>query len=274
MISKFITVNWSLTPLILVFLLSVNQTTAFVPSAQTDELPSLNGKKVLMVWGGWKNHEPLQFTEKIKPLLEERGAIVTISDSLGIYNNEKLMSTFDLIIQSWTMGQITGEQEKGLLKAVRNGAGIAGVHGGLGDSFRNNTGYQYMVGGQFVAHPGGIIDHTVEITNPDDPVTRGIKDFKIKSEQYYLHVDPNIKVLATTTFDAKYDDWVDGAVMPVVWKKTYGKGRVFYFSVGHVAKDFDTPEAMEILIRGIRWASGSKYLPKEEWMSPVYPGKN
>lgn len=274
MIKKFFSVSCSLTAVILLFLLSVSQATASVPSVQPDELPSLKGKKILMVWGGWKNHEPLQFTEKVKPRLEELGAIVTVSDSLGIYTNEKLMSSFDLIIQSWTMGQISGEQEKGLLNAVRNGAGIAGVHGGLGDSFRNNTGYQYMVGGQFVAHPGGIIDHTVEITNSNDPVTRGIKDFKIKSEQYYMHVDPNINVLATTTFTAEHDDWVDGAVMPVVWKKTFGKGRVFYFSVGHVAKDFDIPEAMEILIRGIRWASGSKYLPKEEWMSPVYPGKN
>ena len=242
-------------------------------NAQSGELPSLKGKKILMVWGGWEGHEPKQVTEKIRPQLEKLGAIVTVSDSLGIYANEKLMSTFDVIIQSWTMGKITGEQEKGLLKAVREGAGIAGVHGGLGDSFRDNTEYQYMVGGQWVAHPGNIKDYTVEITDKNDPVTKGISDFSIRSEQYYMHVDPNVKVLATTTFSGRHNDWIEGAVMPVVWKKTYGKGRVFYLSVGHVAKDFDTPEAMEILIRGIQWASGSKYLPKEDWVSPVYPGK-
>jgi uncharacterized protein len=274
MLNKKIPVNCSLTALVLLFLLTFNPATAIVPSGQSDDLPSLKGKKILMVWGGWEGHEPRQFTEKIKPHLEKLGAIVTVSDSLGIYANEKLMASFDLIIQSWTMGQISGDQEKGLLNAVRNGTGIAGVHGGIGDSFRNNPTYQYMVGGQWVAHPGGIVDHTVEITDQNDPVTRGIEDFKIKSEQYYLHVDPNMKVLATTTFNADHDDWIDGAVIPVVWKKTYGKGRVFYFAVGHVAKDFDTPEAMEILTRGIRWASGSKYLPKEEWVNPVYPGKN
>jgi uncharacterized protein len=273
MINKVIYGRCPLATLVIIFLLSVIQASAVATGAQPDDLPSLKGKKILMVWGGWANHEPRQFTEKIKPRLEELGANVTVSDSLGVYANEKLMASFDLIIQSWTMGQISGEQEKGLLNAVRNGAGIAGVHGGLGDSFRNNTGYQYMVGGQWVAHPGGIINHTVEITDQNDPVTRGIKDFKIKSEQYYMHVDPNVKVLATTSFTAEHDNWIDGAVMPVVWKKTYGKGRVFYLSVGHVASDFDIPEAMELLIRGIRWASGSKYLPQEDWVSPVYPGK-
>lgn len=242
-------------------------------SVPPDDLPSLKGKKILMVWGGWKGHEPEQFTNKLKPILEKAGALVTVSDSLGIYANKKIMSSVDLIIQNWTMGKITGEQEKGLLEAVKNGAGLAGFHGGLGDSFRESTAYQFMTGGQWVAHPGGVIDYTVEITDPNDPVTRGIKNFKVHSEQYYMHVDPNVKVLATTTFDGEHNDWIEGAVIPVVWKKTYGKGRVFYLSVGHVVKDLDTPEVMEILIRGIKWASGSRNLPEEKWMSPVYPGK-
>ncbi len=238
-----------------------------------DELPSLKGKKVLMVWGGWKGHFPKELTDKIVPYLEEQGAIVTVSDSLGVYTNKKIMDETDLIFQSHTMGKITGEQEKALLEAVKNGTGLAGTHGGLGDSFREATEYQFMVGGQWVAHPGGVIDYTVEITDKKDAVTKGLKDFKIHSEQYYMQVDPNVKVLATTTFNADHADWIDGAVIPVVWKKTYGKGRVFYVSVGHTPADFDVPQAWEILTRGIRWASGSKYQQKEEWMSPVYPGK-
>lgn len=273
MITKSVAARVSFIIILCFILMNPSPAISAVTVAPPDELPSLKGKKVLMVWGGWPNHEPRQVTEKIKQELEKMGAEITVSDSLGVYTNKEVMSSVDLIIQSWTMGQISGDQEKGLLEAVRNGAGIAGVHGGLGDSFRNNTGYQYMVGGQFVSHPGGIIEHSIEITDKDDPVIRGIKDFKIKSEQYYMHVDPNVKVLATTTFTDEYDNWINGAVIPVVWKKTFGKGRVFYFSVGHVATDFDTPEAMEILLRGIRWASGSKYLPQEEWVSPVYPGK-
>jgi type 1 glutamine amidotransferase len=112
-----------------------------------------------------------------------------------------------------------------------------------------------MVGGQWVAHPGGVIDYEVNIIDHDDPITRGLEDFKMHSEQYYMHVDPLNQVLATTTFSAEHAPWIGGVVMPVVWKKMYGKGRVFYTSLGHVAKDFDVPEAREIVQRGMLWAA-------------------
>ena len=251
--------------------LLVTTTGMAAKKSDANELPSLKGKKVLMVWGGWQGHHPKELTEKVLEFLKEEGAIVTVSDSLGVYTNKELMEEMDLIFQSWTMGKITKEQEKGLLEAVKNGAGIAGTHGGLGDSFRNNTEYQYMVGGQWVAHPGGVIDYTVQVTDKNDLVTQGLGEFKMHSEQYYMHVDPNVKVLATTTYSGEHGDWITGAVIPVVWKKTFGKGRVFYISVGHTPADFDVPEAWEILKRGMKWASGSKYLPNEDWVSPVYP---
>jgi uncharacterized protein len=255
---------------LVILLMIIHPADAVTASPSTDDLPSLKGKKVLMVWGGWKGHEPEQFTNKLKPILEQAGALVTVSDSLGVYTNKKIMSSVDLIIQNWTMGKISREQEKGLLEAVKNGAGLAGVHGGLGDSFRDNTEYQFMVGGQWVAHPGGVIDYTVEITDRNDPVTRGIKNFKVHSEQYYMHVDPNVKVLATTKFTGEHDSWIDGSVIPVVWKKYYGDGRVFYSSLGHVMADFEVLEALEIQKRGIRWASESKYHSKEKWLEARY----
>jgi len=112
-----------------------------------------------------------------------------------------------------------------------------------------------QVGGQWVAHPGNIIPYHVTITNHDHPITSGLSDFDMRSEQYYLHVDPNNNVLATTTFSAEYCDWIEGTVMPVVWTRMWGKGRVSYTSLGHVAKDFDVPEAREIVRRGLLWAS-------------------
>jgi len=154
------------------------------------------------------------------------------------------------------MGAITGEQEKGLLKAVEQGVGIAGWHGGMADSFRNNTGYQFMVGGQWVAHPDGIREYHVNIIDRQDPITAGIQDFKIKSEQYYMHVDPSNQVLAVTAFQGiKSAPWIEGCVMPVVWKRQYGRGRVFYSSLGHVRSDFDVPEVSLIMQRGMLWAS-------------------
>jgi len=232
--------------------------------------PSLKGKKVLFVWGGWPGHEPEQCRDLFVPWMESEGAQVFVSDSLGIYTDSEFMASLDLIVQIWTMGKIEKEQEKGLLNAVKSGVGIAGWHGGLGDAFRNNTEYQFMVGGQWVAHPGGVIDYRVDLTKTKDPVTKGLKPFDMHSEQYYMHVDPNVKVLATTTFKGDHASWIDGAVVPVVWKKTYGSGRVFYSSLGHVASDFDVPEAFEIMKRGIFWAAESKYEAKEEWLSPVY----
>lgn len=238
--------------------------------AKTKETYSLQGRKVLFVYGGWEGHAPVPCRDLLVPWMREEGAEVTVSDNLDIYTDKEKMASFDLIIQIWTMGSITGEQENGLLEAVRNGAGLAGWHGGLGDAFRNNTEYQFMVGGQWVAHPGGPVDYDVNITDHRDPVTKGLKTFHMHSEQYYMHVDPNVKVLATTTYNGKIDPWIDGCVMPVAWKKMYGKGRVFYSSLWHDEKDFDVPESVEIIKRGIRWAAQSKYEGTENLVRPVY----
>lgn len=235
-----------------------------------ESLPSLEGRKILYTWGGWDGHQPKQSVELFKPWLESEGASVDVHDNLDPYADEAYMQEIDLVIQIFTMAKISKEQEKGLLAAVRNGCGIAGWHGGLCDSFRNNVAYQFMTGGQWVAHPGGVIPYSVDIVDKKDPVTKGLKGFDMNSEQYYMHVDPNMKVLATTTFSAEHADWIEGCTMPVVWKKMYGKGRVFYSSLGHVMADFDVPEALEIQKRGIRWASSSKYAPAEPWIKPKY----
>ncbi len=212
-------------------------------------------KKALFVWGGLDGHEPKQTTEIMASVLQAEGFDVEISDTLDAFLDEDKMKSLSLVVPCWTMGSITGEQESGLLKAVRSGVGFAGWHGGAGDSFRNNTEYQFMVGGQWVAHPGGILEYEVNIIDHDDPITKGISDFKMVSEQYYMHVDPSNKVLATTTFSGVDAPWIKGCVMPVVWKRMYGEGRVFYSSLGHVAKDFDVPECKEIMRRGMLWAA-------------------
>ncbi|MBI1295834.1 ThuA domain-containing protein [bacterium] len=212
-------------------------------------------KKALMVWGGWSGHEPEQCVNIFAPLLEEAGFDVEIHTTLDVYTDEAKMRSFDLISQVYTMSTITKEQEKCLLETIKAGTGFAGWHGGMADAFRNNTEYQFMVGGQWVAHPGNIIDYEVNIINHDDPITAGLSDFKMHSEQYYMHVDPNNEVLATTTFGGQYAPWIEGTVMPVVWKRRWGQGKIFYSSLGHVAKDFDVPEAKEIVRRGLIWAS-------------------
>ena len=213
-------------------------------------------KKALIVWGGWDGHEPKQCVDLFVPFLQDQGYEVDISDTLDAYIDTAKLDSLNLIVQAWTMGTIAKEQEAGLLKAINGGVGFAGWHGGTGDSFRNNTSYQFMVGGQWVAHPGGITEYEVNIIDHYDPITTDVQDFKIKSEQYYLHVDPSNHVLATTCFQGTDDaPWIKGCVMPVVWRRMYGQGRVFYSSLGHVRRDFDIPEVMGIMKRGMLWAS-------------------
>lgn len=214
-------------------------------------------KSALIVWGGWDGHEPKQCVDIFSPWLKEKGFKVTVSDTMDAYLNKRKMKNYTVIVPVWTMGQITGEQSQGLREAIRSGVGLAGWHGGMCDSFRSDTEYQFMTGGQWVVHPGGIVRYKVDIKDHKDPITRGVKDFWMESEQYYMHTDPGNEVLATTTFSGRHGGvpWIRGTIMPAVWKRIYGKGRIFYSSLGHVAKDFDVSEVLEIVKRGILWAA-------------------
>lgn len=212
-------------------------------------------KKALVIYGGWDGHSPKQTAELVGADLRAAGFEVTLSGTLDALLDAAKLKTYDLIVPNWTMGQITGDQEKALIEAVESGAGLGGFHGGMGDAFRNNTGFQFVIGGQFVAHPDDMKDYVVRITKPSDPIIEGLKDFTVHSEQYYMHVDPSNEVLATTTFETKSAPWVNGTVMPVVWKRKYGAGRVFYQSIGHGAKEFEIPEVREITKRGLIWAA-------------------
>jgi uncharacterized protein len=212
-------------------------------------------KNALIVYGGWDGHSPKETSELVAADLRTAGFDVALSDTLDFLLDEKRLKTFDLIVPNWTMGPISGEQEGALTRAIADGVGLGGFHGGMGDAFRSATGFQFMVGGQFVAHPDNGKDYTVEIVKKSDPIVAGLSDFKVHSEQYYMHVDPSNEVLATTTFQTKEAPWVNGTVMPVVWKRRYGQGRVFYQSIGHSPKEFEVPEVREITKRGLIWAA-------------------
>jgi type 1 glutamine amidotransferase len=212
-------------------------------------------KKALIFRGGWDGHEPVETSEIVAAELRKRGMEVDIFDDQDCLLNKNLADTYSVIIPVWTMGEISDAAGKALLNAVSSGVGIAGWHGGMCDAFRTNTDYQFMTGGQWVAHPGGIIDYKVKITS-GDPIVKGIEDFEYRSEQYYMHVDPSNEVLAETCFNGDICPWINGTVMPVVWKRKYGQGKVFYCSLGHVAEEFKKyPQLLEIVARGIFWAA-------------------
>ena len=212
------------------------------------------GKKALIVWGGWDGHTPERSANIVGDMLTRHGFSVAIEPTTEAFADATLAEN-DLIVPAVTMSRIEKEELTNLLAAVRAGSGLAGFHGLMCDSFRNETDYQFMTGGQWVAHPGNIIDYTVDVTRPDDPIMAGLTSFPYRSEQYYMHVDPSNEVLATTTFKGDLFDEIEGVVMPVVWKRRFGKGRVFYSALGHVADEFSVPQMATIFERGALWAA-------------------
>ena len=217
-------------------------------------------KKALVVYGGWNGHTPKESVAVFAPWLETQGFAVRVADTLDAYLDAEYMAKADLIVPCWTMGQITAEQRKALCGAVERGAGLVGWHGGIIDSFRNDTTYQWMTGGQWVAHPGNCIpSYEVRIADRDHEITRGIGDFTLRdTEQYYIHVDPGVHVLCETTFSGEHEPkgcYRAGTVMPYAYIRTWGRGRVFVACWGHTFKDFEVPAAREIVQRAMRWAA-------------------
>lgn len=211
-------------------------------------------KTALFVYGGYDFHQPEVFARMVSGWLEELNWKVELSDSLEVFADRQRLSSFDLIVPVWTGGELTGEQEAGLDFAVRSGTGLAGWHG-MADAFGNSSIYKMMVGGRFVWHPAEDVKIDVQIKEPDDEIMHGVGNFSLSSELYYMHVDPANQVLANCIYLG--DDCVQtkGAGIPIVWKRHWGKGKIFYFSIGHKPEDFKVPLVRQIVQRGLLWAS-------------------
>lgn len=209
--------------------------------------------RALILAGGWAGHHPVRIADLISEKLASHGFQVRIETSLDMLANRETMSSFDLIVPNWTMGTLTNEQSQGLQNAVREGgSGLGGCHGGMGDAFRGNLNYEWAVGGHFVGHPH-VGDYEVKRTALVDPITSILPEsFTYQSEQYYMMVDPSIRILAET--DYLYEG--NSVKMPVVWTKTWGRGRVFYSALGHDPSEFEKyPLVLEMTVRGLLWAA-------------------
>ncbi|MGB8939312.1 MAG: ThuA domain-containing protein [Streptomyces sp.] len=215
-------------------------------------------KRALVVRGGWDGHTPVAATDRYVTTLKEDGYAVTVSDSLDSYLDADLLTATDLVVQCWTMGEITGPQVEGLSRAVRAGTGLAGWHGGIIDAFRAETRYQLMTGGQFVYHAREFI--TFEVVpvpdKADHPVLAGVDAYTVTTEQYYLHVDPAIEVLATSLYgpDPDHPELL-GTPVPVTWTRHWGEGRVFVTTLGHGLADLEVPQTDAMIRKGMAWAT-------------------
>ena len=219
-------------------------------------------RKALIFQGGWDGHEPQLTSKRFGRLLAEEGFSVEISDTLDCLGSLDALMELDIMVACWTMSELKREYTVNVAKAIGAGVGLAGCHGGMCDSFRQNTEWQFITGGQWVSHPGGDgVEYTVNIAAKSNPIVEGLEDFPVKSEHYYLHVDPAIEVLATTRFPAvSYYHISNKPVdMPVAWTKFWGNGRVFYTSLGHHDDVFDkSPNTQIMMKRGMLWAADGK----------------
>lgn len=208
---------------------------------------------------GGSFHDPVAMSEMFRDALADKGVEVELHENMDCLNDAGHLKEVDVIVPNWTMGKFEGEQSGNLTGAVAEGTGVAGVHGGAGDAFRDDLNYQWMVGGQFVGHPHGG-EYEVKLTGEKSPITAGVTSpFTYNSEQYYMLTDPANRVLATTEYAGgdEYRQSDSPMALPVVWTKTWGKGRVFYSALGHTAQEFkDYPEVLAMTVRGLAWAAG------------------
>ncbi|MBX3114845.1 MAG: ThuA domain-containing protein [Fimbriimonadaceae bacterium] len=220
--------------------------------------------KALIVSGGWDGHKPFEVAEILTNRLESLGITVENSQDLDAFQQS---AEFDVVIPNWTMGEVEPVQIEPLLQAVEQGIGVAGIHGGMGDAFRSYTHYQFMCGGQFVEHPGGGERHFQVEFVKGHPLTQGFQDFEAVTESYYMHLDPAIKVLATTVFED-----FENTVMPVAWTKNWGDGRVYYCSLGHSPEVVSIPTVLEFIARGILWAANKNSVVQGAKFGDIYIG--
>lgn len=211
-------------------------------------------KRALVAFGGLALHEPEAGAQVVRSLLEADGFAVTLTG-----NSEDLgrpdIGGYDLIVPQITGGELSRDASIALEAAVRAGSGLAGFHHGLATTFPGNPRFRFMALSTFASHPGDIMRYRVDPWDTDDPIMEGISSFEHTSERYYLHVDPGVDVLATTTIDESEIPWRGGLAMPVVVKSGYGAGRIFYSALGHKPAELEVPEIRTILLRGLLWAA-------------------
>jgi len=229
-------------------------------------------KKALIVRGGRPAHQPVETTEHFRPFLESEGFEITVSDSPKIYSDTEFMASVDLIIQC-IESEIDESSVRGLTKAVANGTGFIGWHGGVLVGFTQSESYYQLIGAKFVAHPGKaeelrtgkeddfFIDHTIEFTDlgKEDAITREFQNFDLTTEQYWLLADSYMKVLATTTQQSTAGDpWKSPVTSPAIWTRQWGEGRIFICSPGHNLEVISHPIITQIIRNGAIWATRSR----------------
>ena len=231
--------------------------------------PSL-ARRALIVRAGWEGHRPVGATDLFIPFLAEHGFTVDVEDSPKVFADSDHLADIDLIVHCVSMSTIESDELEGLRTAVAAGTGLAGWHGGITASYSASPGYLQLIGAVFAAHPGkhpdqwvgdesdNYVPHRITMLprGASHPITAGIEDFDLVTEQYWVLVDDYLDVLATTTLAARdWDPWHRPVTSPAVWTRQWGSGRIFVATPGHTVDVLQHPSVNVIVKRGLLWAS-------------------
>ncbi len=220
-------------------------------------MPTKRSSHAWILTGGWSGHDP----EGVAAWTAERLASIGIESEV-VRDLDRLLDAdaldaLSLVVPNWTMGSLGRDAEVALVRAAERGLGLVGTHGGMGDAFRGSLDYQWLVGGQFVAHPGDVCEHRVTF-DPGSPLLGDLPAVELTTERYVMLVDPAVQVHATLTFGADPLPWLDGVRVPVAWTRRWGAGRVAYLSVGHSVDDLRVATLTTAYERLARWARGDR----------------
>lgn len=144
------------------------------------------------------------------------------------------------------VGELTSEQETGLLNYIESGGGFFGLHTAAA-SFRDSEGYHGMLNGFFDGH-SPYMDFTVNVSVADHPISQGLADYEVKDELYYLKHNPDSSHHLMSAYDHTKDE-----THVMAFHHTYGKGRVFYYALGHDMVVLENPSFQEVIRRGVMW---------------------
>lgn len=178
--------------------------------------------------------------------------------------NAKNLNDFDAVF-FYTGGELemNAEKKAALLSFVYDdGKGFVGAHSAA-ITFESWPEYREMIGGFFDEHPWVTFDAPILVEDPDFPgMQQWPRAFVLKDEIYQVKDWSREKARVLMRLDASKLDLKNPRVhrkdldFAVTWAKMYGKGRVFYSTLGHVEQNWDDPRMQKMYVEAIKWAMG------------------
>lgn len=212
-------------------------------------------KRVLLILGGMF-HDFEGFTAALRPVLEGAGYAVDATydlDTLARLEGSPYHAVLDDTslskhregLPATTPQTLTAEQTNGLVRWVRAGGALVGVHSATVSGIENPA-FQALLGGRFLNHPPQFC-FTVTPAFKEHPITAGVEAFTVKDEMYIQEYEDSIQIHMVT---------VDrGVAYPMVWSRTEGQGRVAHITMGHGPQVWSLPQYQRLILQALAWTS-------------------